>query len=152
MKATRWITAMVLLLQRDARMLCTCGMKAIGLSLQKKNNHLAEGAVLEEGSVYSWEKAVYGGTSLLVWTTLKGDDIVTLQASWRFGPATCEYLRAAHPKYDDSAAGLWSPLDESMQKSFREAELKRVPETVHRLVVCKGDTFYYSENVATCCL
>ena len=101
---------------------------------------------MEEGSVYSWERAVYGGTSLPVWATFKDENIVTLQASWRFGPSTCEYQRAVYPQHIYSDAGLWSPLDERMEKNFTYAELERVPQTLHRLVVYMRDIFYYSQS------
>ena len=112
----------------------------------RQSNKKSEGTILSEKSVYSWEKAVYGGSSSTIWETLNRSEFVNLKYTWRFGPAPALYLRQMDKYYMDDSVGCWSPQDESERIFFTPAELERVPHTVLRFVTYSHVKFYVCQE------
>ena len=105
------------------------------------SNQLSQRTILAEGSVFPWEKAVYGGTRVAILETMSEREIANLKYTWRFGPAPALYLREVEEIYQSQTVGSWSPRDADVQHHFSQAEFDRVPETVLRFVTYRGANF-----------
>ena len=55
---------------------------------------MAQFAEYDSKTLYPWERAVYGGSSLPPWINIQEENIYTLKYVRRFGPIMVEFLRS----------------------------------------------------------
>jgi hypothetical protein len=73
---------------------------------------------------------------------LRDEDYWKMPVSWRFGWEVCRFLRETSTGYGGQGAPLLSPLD--CPSEYTTDELKRIPDTKMKCVMCSGLWYYAS--------